>query len=86
MKSRVYALMLMLVLLVGCGSLHQDYVEADSANYDVVAPAIGKWLVNEPGNVCETPQDVQDWQLKLRSWKFRVEEAKRLLAEEQKDN
>lgn len=74
---------MLLLLTVGCGSLHKDYVAADRATYDVVAPAVEKWLEKEPGNVCETPQDVQDWKLKLRSWGFRLAEAEKLILEEE---
>lgn len=77
--------LLCLVLIVGCHTnLQREYVEADDKTLEVVKPAIEKWLKNEPGNVCRDEEDVNDWHMKLHSWRLRVIEARRALAEQEK--
>ena len=74
------------ILLIGCtNNLNRDYIAADAETYSVVAPQVEKWLSHEPGLTLQTSEDVQDWEVKLRSWKFRITEAERLLAEQEED-
>ena len=32
------------VFLMGCGTLHEEYVRADRSTFDLLAPKIEKWL------------------------------------------
>ena len=84
MKHLLFSLPL---LLLGCTSsnLNKDYIAADAETYSVVAPQVEKWLSHEPGLTLQDPEDVHDWNVKLRSWKFRITEAERLLAEQEED-
>lgn len=77
-----------LVLAFGCTTgLQKSYVVADEENHSVLSPAIEKWLAKEPGNVIKPGPDADDakhaYEIKLRSWKFRIDEAKRLIAEQE---
>lgn len=88
MKRYVLTFLFLCLLLIptGCQSnLQEDYVLSDEATYSVVAPAIEKWLTTEPGLVCQDGAEVQDWQRKLRSWQFKIEQAKKAL-EAQKES
>lgn len=76
---------LFLVLLTACGSLQEDYVAQDENTYNVVAPQIQEWLKYEPGLTLKDPKDKEDWERKLRSWDFRIKEAKALIAKEKAD-
>ena len=75
-----------LVLFIGCSNLHKDYVDADEQTYKVIAPAVEKWLTMEPGLVIRPGEDAESakaaWEVKLRSWKFRIDKAKQLIEEE----
>ena len=85
MKRYLLFILLSLVLLLpsGCVSnLQADYVAADEETYNLVKPVVVEWSGLAPG---VSDQQRLDWELKLRSWEFRIQQAKRLLAEEAKD-
>lgn len=80
-----FIILLFLLSLLGCGSLQEEYVEADRQTYEVVAPQIEKWLQWEPALTLQDQDAIEDWHRKLRSWKFRIEKAEKAIAEEKAD-
>ena len=85
MKRYLLFILLGIVLLLpsGCQSnLQADYVAADQETYNLVKPVVEEWKGLAPGL---SDEQKGDWDLKLRSWDFRIQQAKRLLAEEAKD-
>ena len=77
MKAVVLSLVL---VLAGCGSLHEQYVEADRQTYEFAAPKLKEWAQSKT-----TPED-DEWvgivDDKLTSWEARIARAKKHLEEE----
>lgn len=82
MKRFILPLMFVLCL-VGCGSLHADYVAADRANYDAIAPVVSAYI---HGDTVPPTSDRKDFlESKLVLWNARIAAAEEALAaEEQK--
>ena len=89
MKQTLLNLFLPVLLLIPAGctfqSLNADLVQADEETYSVVAPQVQKWLTKEPGLTLSDEEAVRDWEVKLRSWKDRIDNAKRVLAEQEQE-
>jgi hypothetical protein len=80
---RDYALMFTLVVCLvalwccqGCGSLDRQYVAADRATYDALAPQIGKWI-DADSTLSSTLAD--DYRGVVYSWGRRIDAGEELL-------
>lgn len=83
-----HLVLVLAMLCAGCGTLNQQYVEADRADFDIFAPMIRVWLTQEPGVALDPyitePEDYIDiLELKLRSREARIEAAEKLLLEQE---
>ena len=58
-------LILALVLLCGCGSLHENYVRQDRANYETLAPRIRKMMTTTTEYTPVQQADIED---RLQGW------------------
>ena len=54
-----------ILILAGCGSLHEDYVRQDRANYETLAPRIRKMLTSTTEYDDAQKQDIED---RLQGW------------------
>lgn len=70
-----------LFALVGCGSLNADYVRADRANYDTIAPVVSEYL---SGNIVPPTGDMKNLlESKLVLWNARIAAAEASLVEDE---
>ena len=70
-----------LILLVGCGSLHEDYVKQDRANYETLAPVISSLLAESKKMSAADKADVED---RLQGWDTKTTAALESIAKEKK--
>lgn len=90
------ALLVVVLLAVGCGSLHEEYVNADAATLESIGPeyealvkskyhfkADGVAAVDSNGKPLLFSDRDTEFRLRtLRLWKARVDEAKALIAKQ----
>jgi len=53
------------LVLAGCGSLHENYVKQDRANYETLAPRVRKMLKTTTEYDAAQKQDIED---RLQAW------------------
>ena len=75
MKKMLFAL----VLLAGCGTLHEKYVKQDRANYETLAPRVRKMLTSTTEYDDDQKQDIED---RLKAWDLKTTEALKSLEDE----
>ncbi len=57
--------LLILVLLSGCETLHENYVKQDRQNYETLAPRIEKMMETSDHYTEDQEQDIKD---RLKAW------------------
>ena len=72
-----------LVLFVGCGNLHEDYVKQDRANYETLAPVISSLLAESKKMSENDKADVQD---RLEGWDAKTTAALESIAKDKAKN
>jgi len=63
-------------LFVGCGTLHEKYVEQDRANFETLAPRIRKMMDASDVYTDEQEGDIED---RLQLWDMRLTQAEAAL-------
>lgn len=69
--------------LVGCGSLNADYVRADRANYDAIAPIVSGYVHDTLVPPTDNLREV--YEAKLVLWNARIAAAEKALAEAEEE-
>jgi len=75
-------LLLSVVLLAGCcakSAVFRQYVAADRATYNEIAPAHEQYLLDDEAM---SDEDLELWVLLLETWRARIEAARRLMEDE----
>ncbi len=73
-------MLFILVLLAGCGTLHENYVKQDRANYETLAPRIRKLMETSDHYDEDQEADIED---RLQGWDAKTTQALATLKEEQ---
>jgi hypothetical protein len=66
-------------LFVGCGTLHEKYVNQDRSNFDTLAPRVRKLMETSEHYTAEQEGDIED---RLQLWDARVTQAEATLKKE----
>lgn len=84
MKKVIAFFLILAFFLVGCGSLNETYVQADRANYDVIAPIVSSYI---NGTIVPPTSSDKDYlESRLVLWNARITSAEEALkAEKEKD-
>ena len=68
--------LLILLLLIGCGSIPEDWVRADRQTYEVIEPCLSTYIQSDSLLHSDLKES---YQLLLRSWEARIIAAEELL-------
>ena len=65
-------ILVLAILLSGCGSLQENYVKQDRANYETLAPRIRKLMETSDHYDADQEQDIED---RLQGWDAKTTQA-----------